>query len=697
MDQQLFGPALKVTADHLSRDAYLYVRQSSIKQVVNNTESTQRQYALRGRAVALGWGEGQITVIDTDQGQSGASTAGRDGFQRLVSEVSLGRAGIVLGLEVSRLARNNTDWHRLLEICALTQTLILDEDGLYDPRSFNDRLVLGLKGTMSEAELHLLKARLRGGQLSKARRGELKQALPIGYVYDGADHVVKDPDTAVRGAVERVFTLFEATGSARQVVIAFARDRLSFPARIRTGAHKGELTWGPLKHWRVLSLLHNPCYAGAFCYGRKRGARTPEGKATLIDVPRDQWTTLIKDHHPGYIGFDRWEANLVRLAEHAASRGEDRKAGPPREGPALLQGLVVCGKCGRRMTVGYRQFRDEIFPDYRCMTKAIQDGSRVCERLPGSGIDAAVTRLLLTRLTPLAIDAALQVTDELTVRAEEADRLRATQITRAQHHADLARRRYLAVDPDNRLVADTLEADWNNALREVAAAKDAYDRAKDTAVTLESATRERLASLAGDVHALWSDPATPMRERKRIARLLITDVTMIRAEQITAHVRLRGGQEHTLVLPVPLASWQIRQTPAEVVNTIDRLLDDHTDGQIAEVLTAQGHVSGMNQPLHVGIVKHIRRAYHLRSHPQRLADLGLVSLNEIARRLELHPNTVKKWRDAGLLTGRLANDKGEYFYDMPGPDLVRPRVGRPPGPRPALTSTTIESTERGAV
>ena len=667
----------KVTADHLRRGAYLYVRQSSLKQVVNNTESTQRQYALRGRAVALGWGEGQITVIDTDQGQSGASTAGRDGFQRLVSEVSLGRAGIVLGLEVSRLARNNTDWHRLLEICALTQTLILDEDGLYDPRNFNDRLVLGLKGTMSEAELHLLKARLRGGQLSKARRGELKQALPIGYVHDGADHIVKDPDSSVRGAVERVFTLFEATGSARQVVIAFARDRLSFPARIRTGAHKGELTWGPLKHWRVLSLLHNPCYAGAFCYGRKRGARTPEGRATLIDVPRDQWTTLIKDHHPGYIGFDQWEANLAQLAEHAASRGEDRKAGPPREGPALLQGLVICGKCGRRMTVGYRQLRDEIFPDYRCMTQAIQEGSTVCERLPGAGVDAALTRLVFDHLTPLTIDAALQVTDELTARAEEADRLRAAQITRTQHRADLARRRYLAVDPDNRLVADTLEADWNNALREVTAAKDAYDRATREAASLDQSTRDRLTALAGDVQRLWSDPDTPMRERKRIVRLLVTDVTLTRVDQrITAHVRLRGGQHHALALPTPLGKAKSWQTHPDTVALIDQLLDHHTHREIAAILVERGITTGKRNTFTELLVRDVRDNYGLTHRYQRLRDQGLLTFEEYACAIGTSPGTVKIWRRTGLIEGVAYNDKNCYLFHPPGPEHPAPEAAQ---------------------
>src|SRR5258708_10750953 len=337
----------------------------------------------------------------------------------------MGRAGIVLGLEVSRLARNNTDWHRLLEICALTRTMILDEDGLYDPRMFNDRLVLGVKGTMSEAELHLLGARLRGGQLSKARRGQLKQGLPIGYLYDLADRPVKDPDTQIRGAVDRLFALFAQTGSARAVVIAFARDKLLFPARIRKGPHKGELVWEPLRHWRVLSLLHNPCYAGAFCYGRRRTTHTVDGKTGFELLPRDQWNTLIEDHHPGYISFQQWEANLTRLAGNAQSRGEEREAGPPREGPALLQGLVICARCGRRMTVGYRQYRGQLFPDYRCMSAAIQDGARVCQRIPGAKLDQAVATLLLGQLTPLAVEAALAVTDQITAHEQEADRPRA--------------------------------------------------------------------------------------------------------------------------------------------------------------------------------------------------------------------------------------------------------------------------------
>jgi DNA invertase Pin-like site-specific DNA recombinase len=537
----------KVTAEHLARTAFLYVRQSTLRQVLQNTESTQRQYALRQRAIQLGWPAERIVVIDSDQGQSGASAADREGFQRLVAEVGVGRAGIVLGLEVSRLARNNADWHRLLEICGLTGTLICDEDGLYDPADFNDRLLLGLKGTMSEAELHFIRARLRGGQLSKARRGELRMALPVGLVYDPAGNVALDPDTSVQHAIRHVFASFERTGSARAVVQEFNRERLSFPTRVRTGDRKGELAWMPLRHWRVLRTLHNPRYAGAFAYGRKRTRKSADGKLTFQDVPREQWTALFPDRHPGYITFEQYEQNLQTLANNAQAHGTERAAGPAREGSALLQGLAVCGRCGRRMTVRYHQRRGIEVPDYQCMGECIQDARSRCLGIPGQGVDAAISELLLATVTPLALEVALTVQTELEARAGEADALRASHVERARHHAELARRRYLAVDPDNRLVADTLEADWNDKLRALQSAQDDYEHATAAAhAALSDEHKTRIHRLAADFPKLWSDPTTPQRERKRIARLLIDDVTLNKTDQIHLHVRFRGGQTTSL-------------------------------------------------------------------------------------------------------------------------------------------------------
>src|SRR6266542_6722630 len=345
------NPESKVAAEHLQRSAYLYIRQSTLRQVLENTESTQRQYALRQRALSLGWKEEQIVVIDRDQGQSGASTADREGFQRLVADVGLGKAGIVMGLEVSRLARNCADWHRLLEICALTYTLILDEDGLYNPGHFNDRLLLGLKGTMSEAELHVLHARLIGGQRAKASRGELQMKLPVGLGYDATGKVVLDPDLQVQAAVRTFFETFRRTGSATSTVRSFREQGLLFPRRLSYGPHQGELAWGPLLHHRALRALKNPRYAGAFAYGRTRGQRTAGGRERRRSLPREQWHTLILDAHPGYIAWSEYEENLRRLRENGQAYGADRRKSPPREGPALLQGLAICGRCGDRMTV----------------------------------------------------------------------------------------------------------------------------------------------------------------------------------------------------------------------------------------------------------------------------------------------------------------------------------------------------------
>jgi DNA invertase Pin-like site-specific DNA recombinase len=528
------------------------VRQSTLRQVLTNTESAARQYALRQKAIALGWQAERIVTIDTDQGQSGASAADREGFQRLVAEVGMGRAGIVLGLEVSRLARNNADWHRLLEICAMSATLICDEDGLYDPTDFNDRLLLGLKGTMSEAELHFIRARLIGGQLSKARRGELRMSLPVGLVYDPAGRVVLDPDTGVQQAVRQVLTLCARTGSARATVQQFNADGLLFPVRVHTGARKGELAWMPLTHWRVLRTLHNPRYAGAFAYGRRRERIAANGKKTLDTLPREQWIALMPDAHPGYISWGQYETNQKLLLGNATAHGEDRTAGPAREGTALLQGLAICGRGGRRMTVRYHTRRGVEVPDYQCMNRCIQDGAPRCQSVPGGVVDEAVGTLLLDTLTPHTLEVALTGQTELETRAAEADALRRGHVERARHRADLARRRYLAVDPDNRLVADSLEADWNDALRALQTAREDYDRASAAAAAaLTEQHKDKIRSLATDFPALWSNPDTPQRDRKRMVRLLVDDVTLHKTDRIQLHVRLRGGQTTSLTVAIP--------------------------------------------------------------------------------------------------------------------------------------------------
>ncbi len=659
----------KVTASHLRRDAYLYVRQSTVRQVFENTESTQRQYALRERAVALGWPIERVIVIDSDQGQSGSSSTDREGFQRLVGEVGMGRAGIVLGLEVSRLARNSSDWHRLLEICALTDTLILDEDGIYSPSDFNDRLLLGLKGTMSEAELHVLRARLRGGILNQARRGALRTPLPVGLVYDPTGNVVLDPDSQVQQSIRHLFETFERTGSASATVKHFRKQGLRFPRRPRSGPNKGELLWEALWHCRVLRVLHNPRYAGAFFFGRSHTHQRPGGTIEIEVLPRDEWTVLLVDAHAGYISWEQFELNQRRLRDNAQAHGAERRKSPPREGPALLQGLVVCGVCGQRMTVRYHTRQGRQWPEYVCQREGIQTATSKCQTIPGAGIDQAIGALLIETVTPLTLDVALQVQAELEARADEAEALRRQRVERARYEADLARRRFMEADPANRLVVDVLEAEWNDKLRALHDAQEELEqrRAREDK-ELSEAQRQQILALASDFPRLWNDPKTPQRERKRMARLLIEDVTLTKGKELTVGVRLRGGTTRTLALPLEKCSWQLRQTPAPVVAEIDTLLAHHTERAIAAILNERGFVSGEGKPFHAMMVQRIRRSYGLKKRYDRLRDAGLLTLGEIAALLGTSTGTVKKWRDHGLLPAHAYNDKNECLYENPGDD-----------------------------
>jgi hypothetical protein len=409
-----------------------------------------------------------------------------------------------------------------------------------------------MKGQMSEFELHFLRARMRGGILAKARRGELALALPTGLVYDHHGQVVLDPDAGVRRAVRLLFDTFTATGSAFGVVKAFREQQLTFPARHHRGPRRGELFFQPLTHDRVIKILHNPAYAGAYAYGRARHTTGLDGHHHTNVKPIAEWTVLIKDHHPGYLTWAQHEANLAVLASNAAAHGDDRAAGPPREGTALLQGLAVCGRCGRRMTIRYHSRHGTQIPGYACQNDGIRTAQPICQHLTGDIIDSAVSDLILTSLTPAAIEVTLAVSDELIAQAERADQLRQAHVQRAEQAADAARHRYLAVDAASRLVADALEADWNTALRALAAARDDYRKATATATVLDQQQRDKIRALAVDLPGLWNDPGTPMRERKRLIRLLITDVTLTRGQEtITVAIRFPAGRHHVLHLPAP--------------------------------------------------------------------------------------------------------------------------------------------------
>lgn len=660
----------KVEARHLKRNAYLYVRQSTLRQVFENTESTQRQYALKQRATTLGWKADQIVVVDTDLGQSGASAVDRAGFQKLVADVGMGRAGIVMGLEVSRLARNSTDWHRLLEICALTDTLILDEDGIYDPAHFNDRLLLGLKGTMSEAELHMLRARLIGGMMNKARRGELQMRLPVGLTYDAAGRVALDPDRQVQQTLRTFFETFRRTGSAMATVKEFRRQGLTFPRRVGHGPNKGEIIWGPLLHHRALWLLHNPRYAGAFCYGRSRQRKL--GDTRYKKLPREEWFSLIRDAHAGYISWDDFERNQELLRENSAAHGDDRRRSPPREGPALLQGIVICGHCGARMTVRYLRSRGQLVPEYMCQRDGIEHGVAVCQRLSGAVIDEAVGKLVMEALTPMTLEITLAIQNEVEARFIEADALRRKHVERAQYEADLVRRRFLRVDPDNRLVADSLEAEWNGKLRALAEAQEQYVRQRDAdRFVFDQEQRTKILSLANDLPALWRDPATPIRERKRMLRLLIDDVTLIKGNDVTVHIRFRGGVTQTFSLPRPLPAWKLRQLDPDLIAEIDRLIDHHTDGEIAAMLRERGVRTYEGTVPNRFLIARVRHDYRLKSRYDRLREAGMLTRFEMAKTLGVAVSTVKAWRSKGWLRAIAYNDRNDYVYERPGKDAPK--------------------------
>lgn len=685
----------KVQARHLKRNAYLYVRQSTLRQMFENTESTKRQYDLRQRAVALGWRADQVVVIDSDLGQSGASAVDREGFQRLVTEVSLGRAGIVMGLEVSRLARNSTDWHRLLEICALADSLILDEDGIYDPAHFNDRLLLGLKGTMSEAELHVMRARLRGGILNKARRGELEMRLPIGFVHDTEGRTRLDPDARIQESIRQIFRTFRRTGSATATVKAFRDQDLQFPRRVYRGPRKGDVLWGELEHSRVLWVLHHPRYAGAFCFGRTRQRKHPDGHHVFERLPSEEWTAFIRDAHEAYVTWEEFEQNVQLLRDNAHALGLDRERGAPREGPALLQGLAICAKCGERMTVRYHVQGGRRVPDYVCQRRAIQRSEPICQQIHGGALDDAIGRLLVEMVTPITLEVALAVQQELESRSDESDRLRRQEVERAQYDTDLARRRYMQVDPDNRLVADSLEADWNRALRALAEVQERYEKQREADHHgLDDKQRASILALAKDFPRLWNDPRTPERERKRMARLLVADVTLLKGTEVTAQIRFNGGVTQTMHVPLSNPSWMSWQTPPTVIAEINRLLEDHTDGETANELNCQGLISGQGKQFSRTIVTRIRIAHHLQSRYDRLRARGMLSLSEIADHFNVEADTVKIWRRAGLLVGHRFDDRAQCLFEPPGAEAPRKyyHQGKTRGKSAITAKTSIDPT-----
>ncbi len=537
-----------VQGTHRQKLACIYLRQSTLKQVRLHQESTERQYALREKALQLGWPPERILILDRDLGISGTQMANRPDFQRLVAEVSLQKIGAVFALEASRLSRSDLDWHRLVDLCGWTGTLLIDEDGAYNPGDFKDRLLLGLKGTMSQAELHFLRVRLQGGKLNKARKGQLRFPLPVGLVYAEPEGIVLDPDQEVQGAVRLVFTTFGQTASAYGVVQHFAEHQLLFPKRSYGGVWNGQLRWGRLKHGRVLCLLRNPAYAGAYVFGRYRTCKSfsPTGQMhnTVRPMPLADWQVNLPNQHPGYITWEDYLANQQRLAHNQTNDSAGATGSGAREGPALLQGLLVCGQCGRRLSPRYVGERGCIVW-YDCNWRRREMAGKSCWSVRGDLLDGAVAQRILSALVPAQVEIALAALAEVEQRDQALDHQWQLKIQRAEYEGQLAQRRLEEVDPANRLVAATLEQRWEQALRELEALRQQYQQYQEKQTpSLSAEQRAQVQQLAHDLPRLWRAPTTTAKDRKRVLRLLLKDITLEKQPQThraILHLRWQGG------------------------------------------------------------------------------------------------------------------------------------------------------------
>ena len=636
----------KITTSHLERTVLIYVRQSSMAQVRENTESTARQYALADEAVLLGWPRSQVEVIDADLGLSGRSTEGRSGFKELVGRVCIGEVGAIFGLEISRLARSSADLSRLLELARLTDTLVVDADGIYDLANFNDRLLLGLKNQMSEAELHFLAGRLQGAKRAAAERGELRVTLPVGFVYDDEGSTVVDPDEEVRAAITDLFAAFRAGGSAYQVVAAFKGRR--FPLRAYGGVWAGQLRWGRLTHSRVLGVLSNPAFAGTYVFGRYHSHRVVDPDATVhskvTKLAMEEWPVVIHDHHHGYITWEDYLANKACLAANTTNSG----ARPVREGTALCQGIIACGSCGRAMSTRYHRNGHAA---YECAaSRADQMATPTCRSISAVTVDDAVAERLLSALDPEEVALALAAADEVADRRASRSRAGELAVERARYDAQRAERAFDGCEPENRLVARSLESRWEDRLAALAEAEKAL--AETIAAIPELPGRAELEALTSDVTALWHAPSTAPRDRKRLLRTLIADVTLL-AEPDFAKARI-GIRWHTgatdeLVVARRQAVTEYRRTESAAID-LARSLSHLSNNDIAQQLNTAGFITGAGRAFDNNAVASLRRYHHVPG-PSMLEE-GEVTAGEVARRLGITAGAVIYWIAQGWLGAR---------------------------------------------
>ena len=649
----------KITATHLQRPACVYVRQSSASQVEHNRESTDRQYALIDKACELGWSKDQVSVIDEDLGLSGAQASNRNGFTQLTAQVAMARVGIVLGLEVSRLARNNADWYQLLDLCALTDTLIGDADGIYHPGQFNDRLVLGLKGTMSEAELHTLRARLDGGIRNKAARGELRRGLPVGLVWGEHDgEVCFHPDEAVTGALYTVFKRFDEFGSARRVWLWFRSEALDFPLQ---SIQLREILWVAPTYHAIHSILTNPVYAGAYVYGKTRQEHyideQGQKKKRIRKLPQSEWSVLIQEHHKGYIDWSTYEANQKRLSNNTRPTPH-QGGGAVREGSALLQGLATCGHCGRKLRTHYRGKNHT--PGYHCAGKNIVEGRGVyCLNVGGIQIDQAIAEAFLDALTPAGVKAATAAADQLEINHDAALSQWRLAVERATYEAQKAERRYRAVEPENRLVARGLEAQWEQCLGELHRAQSELTRRESQRPReLSADERNAITGLGADLKSVWRAPSTTVRDQKELLRTLLQEVIVsVYRDEYTAHLRLRWNGELLTEIDVdlPRSRPATVRTDEKTIELVRRLAVHYPDTVIAGILNRQKRTTARGLRFTANLVGNLRRHWGIaRFEPANSAstdDSEPLSIKQAAKELGIAPSTIHRWLNDGFIAG----------------------------------------------
>jgi DNA invertase Pin-like site-specific DNA recombinase len=635
----------KIQRSHLERAAVIYVRQSSMEQVRHNLESQRRQYELADLGRQLGFAS--VTVIDEDLGKSGSGSVQRKGFLHLLDLVFQGQVGAVFALEASRLARNNRDWHHLVDLCAVAETLVIDHDGVYDPRLLNDRLLLGLKGTMSEFELGLLRQRAKEAFLAKVKRGVVMTRVPAGYLRTDDDRMEMHPDRRVQEAVRGVFESFRQLGSARQVLLYHQKEHLDLPSE-----HLGELIWVKPSYSRILAFLNNPAYAGTFVYGRRRerkGRDRSERSRMLLRDP-EQWQTVIHEHHPGYIKWDDFERNQKQLRENAAVVANVR-GGAVKAGAALLSGLMRCGRCGRMMYVRYQGLRHQL-ACYDCMGAA-QEGRRGCLSVGARNVDGAVSQALLSALRPAALKAALEAFDEGT--HQESRKIKALEmgLQQARYETQRARRQYDAVEPENRLVCGELEKRWEQALEAEKKAEQAMEEARKRSEQLSQQDRLRLAALADDLPYVWSHEATSIELKKRILRCALTSITvetMDEPPRVKLLLHWAGGVHTSLFVKRNRTGEHSRCTDREIIDLARELADCCEDRIIAQVLNKLGYKTGVGNPFNLDRVKSLRQHHKIPCFDE--GKRNWVTLEEAAERLKVSQCTVRKLLQRGLLEGR---------------------------------------------